>query len=162
MSYSESEGEIIFFSQIRHELDNFSDQFRSEVDAKGSEYLGPYPLPEVDSAELARFLIHIKDPDSDEAPDRDLLEEWLFDIVSNKKNLETLISASEENSSIFGRRYQIFGDHAIKTALSREIPEEVFAAAQIDWQEYDKGSGHDPYTWDPNVDHIPTHPDGPW
>lgn len=159
MSYSESEAKVLFFSSDQHTLNGFSSEFRKPLDEKGMDYKRPLTPPRVKPDNIAYFLKHIKDPDSEDTPSKDQFANWLLDAVDNEENLNMIINASEERKSISARIYKIVGYRSIQTALSFELPDSVGATVQIDQRTHRKGGENSPYTWDPNVDHIPSHSD---
>lgn len=162
MTYSESKAEIIFFSTNRDELLQFKSQFRDRLDKKGTQYDGPIPLPQVTPGEVTKFLHHINSPEQDNNEDEDLPEEWLFKIATTEENINMLVSASQNNSPLFARQYHIVGSKSVTELLSFDLPEPVYAAVALGKKNHPSGGGHDPYTWNPDLDHIPSHPDGPW
>jgi len=161
MSYSESGIDILFFSSDRDTLQAFNDEFREHVDTKGGEYKGPFKPKTVSPGLLHSFLLHINDPEAENTGSRDDYPDWLFDALDSEAHLETMIDASWNEEGLFARRYEIMGDHVVSSVLSVDVPEEVMTVATTIKKTHRKGN-KSPYTWNPNVDHIPSHPDGPW
>lgn len=161
MSYNNSGIDLLFYSTDQETLHTFSSKFREKLDKKGGEYSGPMTLKTANPGILQAFLLHITDPNSDETADRDDFPEWLFEVLDSEEDLETLVSASMEEQAVFGCQYQIMGDHVVASILSFDLPDEVSSVATSIKKTHQKGN-NDPYTWNPNVDHIPSHPNGPW
>jgi hypothetical protein len=160
MSYSESEATLLLFSSNRDALEEFNSGVKQQMNKKGGQYDGPMAFPVVKPDELIAFLYHINDPNTERTPSRDELSGWLFDAIDSKPNLDAVITAAKQGNALLTRQYRILGDELIKSALSFDLPNSVNAAVKVGQRKHHKGSGHDPYTWNPNVDHIPSHPDG--
>lgn len=161
MSYSQSGIDLLFFSTDQEALLDLISDIREKVDKKGGEYKGPMPLPQVDPDLLHAFLLHISDPESEETMERKHFPDWLFDAMDSEEHVEALVSASENESALFARRLEIMGDRVVSSILSLDVPDEVLTVATSIKKTHQKGR-NSPYTWDPSIDHIPSHPDGPW
>lgn len=154
MSYSESKIRVVLVSPNLEEIKYVSEEVRSNLDKKGGEYSGPAALPIVDPSDLAEFLAHIQNPSSENTNDQDHFQDWLFDIANSEKNREILIEAVKNELSLHVRVYQIYGNQMIESALKFELPNSVYAVANLGKVTRKKGMGQDPYGWDPSVDHI--------
>lgn len=158
MTYSDAKGLLILFSPDRAPLERCTSSVREKLDRKGCEYQGPFTPPPVEWGVLGRFLHYLDDPDDESTGTEDEFQSWLFSIANSEQNVEALVATAEDQETLFSRQFRIFGQDPIAAALKFELPDSVFAAAELSWREHWSGSGHDPTTWDPNVDHIPSHP----
>jgi hypothetical protein len=161
MSYSESEGVAKFFSYDRGELMEFNSQLREKLDESGGQYEGPWTLPNVDADTVDWFLLYISHPDSGDWDWGSGFPNWLFEVAKNGESREILLEASKSDNGFYARGYNLIGNRAIKTAFSLEPPSSIGVIAELGQRTHGKG-GDRPVTWNPNVDHIPSHPDGPW
>ncbi|WP_152041795.1 hypothetical protein [Salinigranum salinum] len=160
MSYAESTGELILCSPNRHSLTALTTRIRSKLDEKGAQYNGPKTPPAISYREVHRFLRHLTEPDSEETPEKRDLDEILFRIADSEEHVRDLVSIVEDESDLFVRELLIVGDDSIRSAFSFDNPDDVFVLATLGQRRHQKGRGFDPYSWDPNLDHIPSHPDG--
>jgi hypothetical protein len=161
MSYSETEGSVMFYSYDRSSLMEFDSLLREKLDESGSQYKGPSSLPKVDPDTVDWFLLYISHPDSSDWDWGSNLPNWLFEVAKNEENRELLLEASKSDNGFYARSYTLIGHRAIEAAFSLEPPSSIGIIAELGQRTHRKG-GKGPVTWDPNVDHIPSHPDGPW
>lgn len=151
---------MLLFSPNKHQLVQFVAKHKEKIETKGIEFNGPHPLSKIKSRKLVAFLYHIKYPNKEETLDEKMFPDWLFDAVASDENHEALVKAAEEGSTLHGRQFDILGENNIRPALSFDLPDLVFATVQIGNRALSKGKGKDPYTWDPNIDNVPSHPGG--
>ena len=161
MSYSQPEGSATFFSYNRSKLMEFDSTLRNQLDKTGGSYEGPMPLPQVDQEQIDRFLLSILNSDSNGTADNDEFPHWLFELARDDESREILLTASKNDCGLHGRRYNFLDKRTVKVGFSLEPPSSVGVIAQLDKRTHGKGGGG-PVTWNPNVDHIPSHPDGQW
>ena len=155
MSYGEPEAILIIFSADRSGLQNVVDGIRKELERKGSEYQGPINHERVKHGKLRQFLRHIDDPDSDRTAGAENLPDWLFDAVKSDEHVDALLDAAESKNGVSGHEIRIVGNDSIGSILSRiDVPQGICVAAVIGPKRYGKGSGNDPYTYNPNVEHV--------
>ena len=165
MSYSESGIDLLFISSNHDALERFNSGFRKKIEKKGGQYDGPTPLPKVKPELLDSFLLYISDSESGKTVGLSDYPDWLFDALDSEEHLDMMVSTSKNNDPLYARRYQIMGEHVTSSVLSFDLPEEIMAVATSTQKTHLKSHQKDvqgTYTWDPNVDHIPSHPDGPW
>jgi ribosomal protein S10 len=155
MSYSESTGKLTLYSSDRDALDNLTSAIRSNLDKKGAQYNGPINPPPISDHEVHQFLRHLNNPDAKGTPNKKDIKQILFEIAGSDEDIKQLVVTVQNESPIFVRIFKIVGEESIRSAFSFEKPENVFVAATLGKKTHSKGRGYDPYSWDPNIDHIP-------
>jgi len=139
----------------------FNSSLRDKLDKTGGPYEGPMTLPQIDRKQIDRFLLYIFNSELDEAADDDEFPHWIFELARDKENREMLLTASKDDCGLYARRYNFLSERTVKVGFSLEPPSSVGVIAQLDKRTHGKGKDG-PVTWDPNVDHIPSHPGGSW
>ena len=139
----------------------FTSSLNNKLNKTGGLYKGPMSLSPINRKQVDQFLLYIFNSELDEATDDDEFPHWIFELAKDKKNREILLTASKNDCWICARSYNFLSKRTVKIGFSSESPSSVGVIAQLDKRAYKKGKGG-PVTWDPNVDHIPSHPDGPW
>lgn len=158
MSYSEATGKLILCSADVDSLDALVSTIRSNLDKKGAQYSGP-SAHRLSHQEISQFLRHLDDPESEKTADKNEIKNIFFEIASNNKNINRLALIAQNQSDISIRRIIIVGQESIRDGFSFDKPDDVFVVAVVGQKQHKKGRGYDPYTWDPNVDHIPSYQD---
>lgn len=161
MPYSQPEGAATFFSHDRDILLEFNSEIRGQLDDAGGEYEGPFPFPQIDMDQVDRFLICITQSDDNGTDIQNEFPDWLFEVARSSENRELLVEASKLDRGLYARGYRFVGDRIVKVGFSVEPPPSVGVLAELDQRTHKKGD-YDPATWNPNLDHIPSHPDGSW
>lgn len=161
MSYSEQQARYLLFSSDGESLEIFTSDLRENYNRKGIQYNGPHDLPTVNPEKLILFLDHINSSTYAEEGNEISKFPWvLFKIAENKNHRQFLVEAAKEKSRLYAKEFVIIGQSGIKPALKFDLPDSVFATVTIGKREHPKGKGNSVYTWDPNIDNIPSHPDG--
>ena len=151
MPYEETQATLISYSDERDQIDQYSRKIRESLERTGSQFDGPITLARVTSGDLSGFLQHLKDKDTAPAEN---FPDWLFEIARSQEHIDTLTEFANSRSEVFGRKYRIYDEQAINTIFSMESPGAVTVIAEVGVLEHSKGQGHDPYSYDPNVDYV--------
>jgi hypothetical protein len=161
MSYSEKQARYLLFSSDGGSLEGFTSNLREYYNKKGIQYKGPHDLPTINSEKLILFLDHLHSSTvAEEKNDTSRFPWVLFKIAEDEDHRQFLVEAAKNQSRLYAKEFVIIGQSGIKTALTFNLPDSVFATVTIGKREHTKGKGNSIYTWDPNIDNIPSHPDG--
>lgn len=152
--YRQSTGSILAASPDHDSLEQYTRRLKETTKSAGGEFWGPKPLPVVEAADIDRFLRHIELPERADSPAEENLVEWLFGLVDSQENLDRLLQCALDDSALFGRECRATGEQSIRKVFSIEAPEDVLAVAELGTIEHPKNFGHDPHTYDPNLDYV--------
>lgn len=148
----ESRTTIVAASAGRGSLLDYVSAVRDRLDAGGLEYKGPAAPPNVSHEPVESFLRYRSDPGAETTPDEPPVPEWVLTIGRNESGIAILRTAVDRAVHVFGRQFQVFGQRGAEAALDVDIPEDI--AVSVGTRPLDRGQGCDPYTYDPNVDHV--------
>lgn len=161
MSYSEKQARCLLFSSDGKLLENFKSKLREKYDKKGIQYNGPHDKPAIKAKKLILFLDHLHSSTVTEDKNNTLeFPHYLFEIAEDEDNRQMLVEAAKDQSRLYAKEFVIVGQSGIKPALTFDLPDSIFATVTIGKREHTKGKGESVYTWDPNIDNIPSHLDG--
>ena len=160
MSYSEKQAICLLFSSDGKLLENFKSKLREKYDEKGIQYNGPHDKPAIKTNKLILFLDHLHSSTvTEDKNNTTKFPQYLFEIAEDEDNRQMLVEAAKDQSRLYATEFVIVGQNGIKPALTFDLPDSIFATVTIGKREHPKGKGESVYTWDPNIDNIPSHPD---
>jgi len=152
--YPESSGSILAASPDREALLSYSEDLKQAAHQSGGEFTGPIKLPVAKTSEIRRFLENIKESNAEESMNNDFSQNWLFGLVNSQEDIDELTTAVDEDLVYWARRYDVSGEQAIQAVFQTEAPESVLIAAELGHTNHPKYFGHNPYTYDPNIDYV--------
>jgi len=159
MSYGQSEAKIQLFSTCQASLDELVSEIKATLDKKGAEYSGPAAHPTVDPDKLRFYLYHVKYPEADAEFNNVNYEHWLSDVLEDEENLKAMLQAAEEGDALCARSFRVYGEKVIRETLESLSSDKVHATVELGHRSHQKQESS-PYGWDPDLDNIPSHPDG--
>lgn len=159
MSYGQSEAEILLFSTCQTSLNELVSEIRANLEKKGAEYSGPAAYPTVNPDRLGFYLYHLKYPEADAEFNEIEYESWLFDVLEDEEHLRAMVQAAEEEDALFSRKFRVYGEKPIRETLKLLSSDKVYATVELGHRSHQKQKSS-PYGWDPDLDNVPSHPDG--